>query len=140
MRKFLFFWKFDPLELKLQKQSVLCDWLLTLVTFVASLSIVDALFTSRFTKKIAAVKPVPHSDYLIPEASGGGIVGFLDTQRGKMLSVGEVSGSPAISIVWGKVFIGVVVISLLLLLIWKLTIITQQFNLKSNETVTKSNK
>lgn len=140
MRKFLLFWKYDQLELCLQKQSVLCDWLLTLITFVASLGIVDALFTSRFTKKIAAVKPVPHSDYLIPEASGGGIVGFLDTQRGKVLSVGEVSGSPEISIVWGKVFIGVVVISLLLLLIWKFNIITQQFNLKSHETVTKSNK
>ena len=67
MRKFLLFWKYDQLELCLQKQSVLCDWLLTLITFVASLGIVDALFTSRFTKKIAAVKPVPHSVHLVPE-------------------------------------------------------------------------
>lgn len=137
MYKSLFFWKFDPLELNLQKQSVLCDWMLTLVTFIASLGIVDALFTSRFTKKIAAVKPAPHSEYLIPESSGGGIVGFLDTQKGKIFSVGEVSGSPEISIVWGKVFIGVVIIALLLLLIWKLNIITQQFNLQSHKTYNK---
>lgn len=132
MRKFLFFWKFDPLELKLQKQSVLCDWMLTLITFVASLGIVDALFTSRFTKKIAAVKPAPHSEHLMPEAAGGMITGVYDVQNNKVYSVAEATGTPEITISIGFIFFIVVGLVLLGLLLWKFEIITQQYELKKD--------
>lgn len=134
MRKFLFFWKFDPLELKLQKQSVLCDWMLTLITFVASLGIVDALFTSRFTKKIAAVKPAPHSEHLMPEAAGGMITGVYDVQNNKVYSVAEATGTPEIRITFGHIFFLLVIILLLALLFWKFSIVTRQYNLKSHKT------
>ncbi|HCH60026.1 hypothetical protein [Leuconostoc lactis] len=130
MRKFLLFWKYDHLELSLQKQSVLCDWLLTLITFVASLGIVDALFTSRFTKKIAAVKPVPHSDHLVPEVAGGGITGFYDLEKNKVFSVGELSGNSEITIKFGFIFFIGVGLVLLGLLLWKFKIITRQYELK----------
>lgn len=131
MYNFLFFWKYDPLELNLQKQLVLCDWMLTLITFVASLGIIDALFTSRFTKKIAAVKSVPHSDYLMPESGGGGIVGFYDLQKHKFFSVGELSGHSEITITFGFIFFILVGLALVGLLFWKLEIITRQYELKN---------
>lgn len=127
-------WKSNPLELKLQKMSVLCDWLLTLVTFIASLGIIDALFTSRFTKKIAAVKPVPHSDHLVPEVAGGGVTGFYDLQKNKVYSVGELSGNSEITIKFGFIFFIVVGLVLLGLLFWKFNIVTQQYNLKVHKT------
>lgn len=127
-------WKNNPIELKLQKQSVLCDWMLTLVTFVASLGIVDALFTSRFTRKIAAVKPVPHSEHLIPEVAGGMITGVYDVQNNKVYSVAEATGTPEITITFGHIFFVLVIVLLLALLFWKFNIVTQQFNLKSHKT------
>lgn len=132
MRKFLLFWKYDQLELCLQKQSVLCDWLLTLITFVASLGIVDALFTSRFTKKIAAVKPAPHSDYLMPEVGGGMITGVYDAKNHKAYSVAEATGTPEITISIGVIFFIVVGLVLLGLLLWKFKIITRQYELKKD--------
>lgn len=125
----------DKKHLKLKKRSALCDIFLNLTTFVCSLSIFDALYKIRLDVFVKGSKPVTTSKNLIAEGSPQSVIGAYDVETHKYFSFSEVTGTPDIKFsIDGAYFWPIVItIILILLIFWKMSLLTKLNDIESKK-------